>query len=237
MGVGRAVRLGVMTWLCLVAFAHAETVESRPRLAMVLEGSAGDFVERLRKQLDETRRFDWVERPALLQSLKGSRIDFDVPLSLKDCAKIAGVGKTDLLLVCRASPNTGSVSVRARLYDLRSGEFSRELSLLGEVSGQATLADQLALFVRQALPLRCLIKGLEEDTILLDLGESDGIKTDSRFTVYRHMTNIAPQRIGTLRVVGVTPFAARAEAEEVIKGFRLQVGDALIEQTASMLSR
>jgi hypothetical protein len=51
------------------------------------------------------------------------------------------------------------------------------------------------------------------------------------------MTNIAPQRIGTVRVVDVTPFAARAEAEEVMKGFRLEVGDALIEQTSSMLSR
>lgn len=215
--------------------AWADTVADKPRLAVLVDGSAA-FSKQLDSKLEEMRRFDL---PAPAASLKGQLAAAKITLAgeptVEQCLKAHDRTQMDMALVGSYSKGAGGPRILARLYDLRTGEFSRELSLVGDGPDTNALANQLAIFVRQSAPLRCGIKDMQDDVVVIDLGSMDGVTQGATFKVYRYPLNLAPVEIGTVRVTDVQPFAARGEVEDTAKGMSPQAGDVLVEQTSGLL--
>lgn len=217
--------------------AAADTVEARPRLAVSLTGTSASspFGKALTEQLTKSRRFELVERPTLKRQLQNRKITLSEAITVAQSRQAQSLAAADLVLDAAYQAKGGTVKVTTRLYDLRNGEFSRDLALLGNPGEVAGLAVALADFVRQSVPIRCLVKDVNEDQIILDLGETDGVKPGSFFRAYRHPRNMRPIEVGLLRVTAVKPFGAVAEVEESVKGYTVQRGDMVLEQTAGML--
>lgn len=217
--------------------ASADTVDDRPRLAIALTGTtAGSpFGKALTEQLNKSRRFELVDRPKLKSDLSKRKITLSDAITVAQSRSALSLVSTDLVLDANYQAKGGNVKVTTRLYDLRNGEFSRDLALLGSPGEVSGLATALADFVRQSVPIRCLVKAVNEDQIILDLGETDGVKPGSFFKAYRYPSNMRPVEVGLLRVTAVKPFGAVAEVEESVKGYTVQRGDMVMEQTAGML--
>jgi hypothetical protein len=75
-----------------------------------------------------------------------------------------------LLLDGKAATAGSSLRVTTRLYDFRTAEFTRDLSLIGDASTLDALAGQLAAYVRAFAPLKCLVRDMNDDQLVLDLG-------------------------------------------------------------------
>ena len=215
--------------------ALADTVAEKPRLTVLVDGANPNFLRTLTNKLVETRRFNMVDRPNLRSRLRGEQIELGAGITVQQSRRALAVGEADMVLEAEVKQNSGSLRIQTRLYDFRSGEFSRDLSLLGSSSDAETLADQLARFVRSSVPIRCLVKDMAEDQVILDLGAMDGVQVGSFYRVFRHPQNMKPVEIGLIRVSAVEPFAAVAEVEETAKGFTLQPGDMLRERTSGLL--
>lgn len=226
--------LSALSAVAVVSPVWADTVTEKPRLAIALAG-ANDFAKALKTQLEATHRFVIVDKPSLKAQLAKAKIVLDGELSVRDSLRARALTGADIVVDGALKRTNGEMQITTRLYDFRTGEFSRDLSLIGATGDTATLAGQLAGFVRHSAPIRCRIKDVNDDQIELDLGEMDGVKVNTVYRVYRHPLNVKPLEIGLVRVKSVQPFAALAEVEEVPKGITLQRGDALEEQTADLL--
>lgn len=229
--------VAAISTLTMVVPAAADTVDEKPRLAIVISGAPAAFTRALGAKLAATKRFMIVEgnaAQAARNSLRG--IQLSAAFTPADAAKARAQAKVELLLDGRWQSAGGTNGrVTTRLFDFRTGEFSRDLSLIGDTTGADVLAGQLASFVRHAAPLRCLVKDLEEDQLILDLGTADGVVEGTLFRVYRHPMNMKPRELGVVRITAVQPFAARAEVEEAPKGTTFERGDVLVEKTADYL--
>ncbi|MEB3330506.1 MAG: hypothetical protein VKQ33_14870 [Candidatus Sericytochromatia bacterium] len=223
----------LLATLLLALPAGADTVADKPRLGVAIANAPAPFVTSLGTKLNATRRFDVVDGVAARAKLKA--IPLNGALTLENARKARAAANLELLVDGRYEAVGGQVKVTVRLFDFRTGEFSRDLGLLGEAASVEALADQLVGFVRHADPLRCLVKDVDEDQIILDLGAADGVTPGSLFRVFRHPLNLKPRELGTVRVTAVQPFAARAEAEVVPPGTVFERGDVLVEQTAELL--
>ena len=214
--------------------AVADTVEDKPRLAVAINGAPATFTRALGAKLAATKRFQVVDGAIARGRLGG--VPLTAAFTPADAAKARRAANVELLLDGRWQGSGGqNVRIAVRLFDFRTGEFSRDLSLLGEAGAADALATQLTGFVRHAAPLRCLVKDLEEDQLIVDLGEADGITVGTLFRAYRHPANMRPRELGLVRVTEVTPFASRAEVEEAPKGTTFERGDVLVEKTADFL--
>ncbi|MEB3197300.1 MAG: hypothetical protein VKP62_08860 [Candidatus Sericytochromatia bacterium] len=221
----------LVSWLSGAALA--DTVADKPRLAVAIAGAPAPFLTSLGTKLTATRRFVVVDGPAAKAKLKGVPLNAD--LTLENARKARTAANIELLVDGKYENAGNQLRVTVRLFDFRTGEFSRDLGLLGEGSAAETLADQLVSFIRHADPLRCRVKDIDEDQIILDLGEVDGVRPGSLWRVFRFPGNVKPKELGTLRVTTVQPFAARAEAEQVAPGTVFERGDVLVEQTSGLL--
>ncbi len=211
---------------------RAETVAEKPRLTVSLAGSP-EFTAALKTSLAATKRFVIVDKPSLKNTLSAASISLSPAITVQQSRRARALAGTDLVLegTLKSGP---SVQVTTRLFDLRNGEFSRDLSLFGEAGSTKALAGQLATYVRRSVPLRCLIRTMAEDVAILDLGEADGVTVGSFFKVYRHPANTQPVEIGLLRVTQLEAFGARAEVEETKAGQTVGMGDTLVEQTSEL---
>lgn len=222
------------TLLLGVAPVVADTVDDKPRLAVAITGAPADFTRNLGAKLAATKRFQVVDGAAARRSLGG--LTLNAAFTPADAARARKAANVELLLDGRwAGGGAANVRVAVRLFDFRTGEFSRDLSLLGDAKSTDALAGQLAGFIRHAAPLRCLVKDLEEDQLIVDLGEADGVTVGTLFRAYRHPANMKPRELGLVRITDVTPFASRAEVEEAPKGTTFERGDVLVEKTADYL--
>lgn len=235
-----AFRIAAHTLLLTLAVGaspvSADTVDEKPRLAIAISGAPPAFLRALGAKLAATRRFQVVEGQAA-QTARGrlGGIPLNATFTPADAAKARRAASVELLLDGRYQAPAGQLRVTARLFDFRTGEFSRDLAMLGDASGADALAGQLAGFVRHAAPLRCRVKDLEEDQLIVDLGAADGVTEGTLFRVYRHPANMQPRELGLVRVTAVQPFASRAEVEEAPKGTTFERGDVLVEKTANYL--
>ena len=84
------------------------------------------------------------------------------------------------------------------------------------------------------MPLRCKVKALLEDRVVLDMGANNGMLKDSIYQVIRYEHNVVPVTIGTVRVTATAPFSASAEVEDAAKDLSIAPGDVAIEQTGGM---
>ena len=232
--MGLALALTLATWGQGV---RAETVADKPRLAVVLEGSAPGFAGQLQSRLQAMRRFMVVDKSAFRARFGAAGIAAGGHPTVAQSRSMRGASGADIVLAGSIKQDGRSIRVVCRLFDLRTGEFSRDLTLFGESSATAGLVTQLAGFVRQSAPLQCLVRDMSEDQVIIGLGETDGVTVGSTFQVLRHPANIAPFKVGVLKVVAVQPFAARAEMEETVKGMSVAAGDMLVERTADMLMK
>lgn len=215
--------------LAPVGPAIADTVDEKPRLGIAIAGAPDAFSRAVATRLAATRRFNVVaDGPGVRRRIT---VPLNGSLSLTSARKARTESGLELLVEGRWSRNAANV----RLYDFRNGEFSRDLSLIGEANGADALANQLVAFVRHSLPLRCHLKDMADDQLILDLGAADGVTVGSLYRVYRHPANLAPVEIGLVKVASVKAFASYAEAEETAKGFSFAPGDVLVEQTADLL--
>jgi hypothetical protein len=212
--------------------AQADTVADKPRLVVAVSGQA-TFVDALKTKLEGMRRFELLNRPNAKSALQQKKIALDGKLSVEKSKQALAIAGTDLMLDGKVENAAGGLRITSRLYDFRTGEITRDLSLIGDSGDVETLAGQLASFVRHNMPLKCEIKAINEDQIVLDLGSMDGVVQDSLFKVFRHRHNLKPREIGLVRVVKADPFAAAAEAESTAQGVVLEPGDILIEQTSA----
>ncbi|MEB3221581.1 MAG: hypothetical protein VKS61_05840 [Candidatus Sericytochromatia bacterium] len=213
--------------------ALADTVADKPRLAVAIANAPAPFLTSVGTKLNGTRRFDVVDGAAARAKLKA--IPLNGGFTLENARKARAAANVELLVDGKYEAVGGQVKVTVKLFDFRTGEFSRDLGLLGDAASAESLADQLVGFVRHADPLRCLVKDIDEDQIILDLGAADGITAGSLFRVFRHPLNMKPRELGTVRVTSVQPFASRAEAEVVPAGTVFERGDVLVEQTSGLL--
>ena len=213
--------------------AQAETVDDKPRLAVSIAQAPAKFASGLGARLAGMRRFTVVDGGSARGKLGG--IPLTPAITLAQARRARTAAGLELLLDGRYQASGGQVRVTARLFDFRTAEFSRDLSLVGDAASADTLAAQLAAFVRQAVPLRCRIKDLEEDVLILDLGEADGVTAGTVFRVIRHPLNMAPRELGTIRVTTVQPFACRAEVEDAPKGTVFERDAVAVEQTSNLL--
>jgi hypothetical protein len=213
--------------------ALADTVADKPRLAVAIANAPAPFLTSVGTKLNGTRRFDVVDGAAARAKLKA--IPLNGGFTLENARKARAAANVELLVDGKYETVGGQVKVTVKLFDFRTGEFSRDLGLLGDAASAESLADQLVGFVRHADPLRCLVKDIDEDQIILDLGAADGITSGSLFRVFRHPLNMKPRELGTVRVTSVQPFASRAEAEVVPAGTVFERGDVLVEQTSGLL--
>lgn len=224
--------------LLLVATAasagRAATVAAKPRIAISLAGG-GAFARALKKRLEDTHRFDVVTQGDIGELLAERHIKLDASISVQDSLRARAVTNVDMVLDGRAQDFGGNLRVTTRLFDLRTGEYSRDLALMGDDKDLATLAGQLANFVRQSVPLRCLVRAVNDDQIVMDLGAMDGVTAGSVFRILRDAQDVRPVYIGTLQVTSVQPFAAVGEQDDVVKGFTPQPGDTLVEETSGLL--
>jgi hypothetical protein len=209
----------------------AETPEERPRLAVLLKGTPAEFGKQLLKALELTRRFEMVDAPA---DLVNARSALQPGITVAQCRALRQKTKVDRVLICDLREATGDVRVNTRMIWLDNGEVSREMAMFGKSTAAKTLALQLATFVRRETPLRCLVRALAEDHVVLDLGETSGMIKGTTFQVIRYATNLKPLTIGTVRVTALEPFAARAEVEDAAKDQAVAPGDVAIEQTSEM---
>lgn len=212
--------------------ASAETVTDKPRLVVALSGGQPAFLDALKTKLEGTRRFDVISRPNVKAALQQKQIVLDGKLSVQKSQQALAVVGTDLVLDGKVEAAGGGLKVTSRLYDFRTGEITRDLSLMGDSGDADVLAAQLAAFVRHSMPIKCLIKAVNDDQIVLDLGAMDGVVQGSTFKVYRHPLNLKPREIGLIRVTKADPFASSAEVESTVQGITLEQGDTLVEQTA-----
>jgi hypothetical protein len=213
--------------------AAADTVTDKPRLGVAISNAPAPFLTSVGTKLNATRRFDVVDGAAARSKLKA--IPLNGALTLENARKARAAANVELLVDGKYETVGGQVKVTVRLFDFRTGEFSRDLGLLGDAASAEALADQLVGFVRHSDPLRCLVKDIDEDQVILDLGAADGVTPGSLFRVFRHPLNMKPRELGTVRVTTVQPFAARAEAEVVPPGTVFERGDVLVEQTSGLL--
>lgn len=198
----------------------------KPRLVVALAGNLGNFLTTLANKLDDTKRFQIVNRSQHANTLKA----LDGRLSVEKSRALHKAVDAELALVGTAEQTAGNVRITARLFDFRTGEFTRDLSLVGEMGDAEGLATQLTEFVRSSMPLRCQITALNEDVVVLSLGDRDGVTKDSYFKVFRHPLNVKPREIGLIRILQVNAFASSGELESTVKGETLQEGDILVEQ-------
>lgn len=236
--VGKMSLKRVLTTMFTLAALHAglasaDTVAEKPRLAVAIENAPAPLATALGTKLTATRRFRVVDGPAARAKLKA--VNLNAELTLENARKARTAANIDMLLDGKYEATGNQVRVTVRLFDFRTGDFSRDLGLLGEGNAAEALADQLVGFVRHADPLRCRVKDIDEDQIVLDLGEADGVRPGSVFRVFRHPSNVAPKEIATVRVTTVQPFASRAEIEQAPPGTTFQRGDVLLEQTYELL--
>lgn len=235
--------LAIAGWPAGVARAEADVLKSKPeagaidkpRLVVAISGQAA-FLDQLKAKLERTQRFQVLVKPAMKDTLKKAKITLDGKLSVEQSRQAMKVADTELVLDGKVEQASGGVKVTGRLFDFRTGEITRDLSLLGDSSDLELLAGQLTAFVRHSVPLRTAIKAITpDDEIVLDLGAVDGVVPGSFFTVLRYPRNLDPRVVGTIKVIKVDPFASTAEAEETAGGVTLAPGDVLVEQTSSYL--
>lgn len=210
----------------------ANTEEDKPRLAVLMRGTPREFLTQLTKALIATRRFEVIGTapPGLVSAWNKL-----VPgISLPTCRQLRKSTRVDRVLVCDLKETAGEVKVTTRLVWLDNGEVTRDLALFGKSTAAKTLALQLATFVRRATPIRCQIKSLADDHLVLDLGETSGMVKGTVFDVVRYANNLKPVEVGTVRVTALEPFISRAEVEEAAKDLTPQPGDVAIEQTSEM---
>jgi hypothetical protein len=208
-----------------------QTVSEKPRLAIVFDGQPRELNNQLARNLEATRRFAVVSAPASLvgaRSRLGPGITPAVSQSLRKSANV------DMVLRCDVRDAAGELKASMRLLDLRNGDVSRELAAFGRASTVGVLAKQLATFVRRAAPLRCYVRALNDDGIVLDLGSADGMAAGATFQVVRHPQNLKPLEVGLVRVTTIDAYTARAEVESTGRGLTVAPGDVAIEQTGEM---
>lgn len=228
--------LSILAALVLVSVpgpAAAETVDEKPRIAVAIANAPQPFLRALSIKLGATRRFQVIENGTTVRSKLG--VLLSPALTLQNAMKARRAGGVELLLDGKAAGTNGQLRVTTRLYDFRTAEFSRDLSLIGDTTTVDALAGQLAAYVRAFAPLKCLVRDMNEDQLVLDLGDADGVTVGTTFRAYRHNLNMKPLELGSVKVVAVTPFAATAEVEDAPKGTTFQRGDMLMEKTADLL--
>jgi hypothetical protein len=233
MNLYRVAVFSLAVWISGVAPGLAETVTEKPRLAVAIENAPAPLATALGTKLTATRRFRVVDGPAARAKLKG--VPLNAEMTLENARKARTAANVDMLVEGKYETTGNQVRLTVRVFDFRTGDFSRDLGLLGESNAAEALADQLVGFVRHVDPLRCRVKDIDEDQIVLDLGEADGVRPGSVFRVFRHPSNVAPKELGTVRVTTVQPFASRAEVEQAPPGTTFRRGDVLLEQTYELL--
>ncbi|HEY9724599.1 MAG TPA: hypothetical protein V6D47_21535 [Oscillatoriaceae cyanobacterium] len=214
--------------------ARAATVDAKPRIAISLAGGA-QFARAVQKHLLDTHRFDVVMQGDIGELLAERHIKLDDSISVQDSLRARAATNVDMVLDGRAKDMSGNLRITSRLFDLRTGEYSRDLALMGDDKDLDTLAGQLANFVRQSVPIRCLVRAVNDDQIVMDLGAMDGVTAGSVYRIYRDAHDVQPVYAGTIQVTSVQPFAAVGEQDDVVKGVTPQVGDALVEETSGLL--
>jgi hypothetical protein len=207
---------------------------TRPRLAIGLAGPS-NFMALLKTGLEGTRRFDVLNKPSVAATLRNQGIVLDGKLSVEKCRRAQKVADTDLVLDGKIESAGGNLRVTCRLYDFRTGEITRDLSLFGAGGDTQGLANTMAAFVRSSVPIRCAIRDMNDDQVVLDLGAMDGVVANTTYKVLRYPRNLKPREIGVVRVTKVDPFVAAGEVESSAQGVTLEPGDVLIEQTSSFM--
>ncbi|MDB5099106.1 MAG: hypothetical protein JWM80_3527 [Cyanobacteria bacterium RYN_339] len=208
-----------------------ETTAEKPRLAILFSGTPPEFTNRLGDALEATHRFSVVVAGTALDSAKPKLVP---GLMLPAALAIRNSTRIDMAVTCTSLATAGELRAKARLVDLRTGEVSRELAIFGQNSDVRTLAKTLALYIRQAAPLRCLVNHTSEDEILLDLGKNDGVQEESIFRVVRYPQNLIPVPVATVKVTKTDAFRTHAEVEESRPGFTIAPGDVAIEDTGDL---
>lgn len=209
-------------------------VIQRPRLLVTMAGTTA-FMGKLGVAIEGSSRFQVVTNARAKTVLKANNITVDGKLSVEKARKAMGLVGADLILDGEAKDVAGAFRVTCRLYDLRTGEITRDLSLLGQSSDIEGMSSQLAAFVRHSVPLKTVVKSLMEDQVVLDLGATDGVREGTMFKVMRYPRNLKPREVGVVKVVKADPFVSMAEVESTVPGVTLEEGDMLVEQTASFL--
>jgi hypothetical protein len=206
---------------------------TRPRLVVALNGKK-PLLDALKKELDGMRRFELVDSPNVKSTLKAKGITLDAKLSVEMAKKALAIANTDLILDGTIQ-ETGGLRIACRLYDLRTGEISRDLSLIGEANDVNGFAVQLASFVRFCVPIRCALQDLNDDQVIIGVGTMDGVREGAMFKVLRYPQNLKPREIGTVRITKADPFASTGEVESTVGGAKVEPGDMLVEQTSSYI--
>ena len=214
-----------------VPAGFAETSEERPRLVVMVTGTPREFERQLGLALDATHRFDMKAAPA---ALVAARAKLGPGISVGQARQLRAATSVDRVLMVDLRETAGELRVSTRMVWLDNGEVTRELALFGKSTNARTLAIQLATFVRRATPLRCQVRALVEDHVVLDLGASNGVREGAVFQIVRHASNLKPTLIGTVRVTATEPFAAKAEIEDAVKEFEIAPGDVAIEQSSEL---
>lgn len=225
----------VLASLASTPAAWAQSAEplqgARPRLAIAAEGVPDGFTQQLKEKLDATRRFE-VDLPSgLAGRLRAERLGDGRPLTPPQARRASTLAAADYLLLAQGRQTNGMLRVGARLLDLRTGEASRELATFGDTASAPTLASTLARYVRRSVPVRALVQDTNDEGVVLDRGDTDGVLPNSGYRAFRHPQNMAPVPVGRVRISRLEPFSAVAEVEESTRG-GLQAGDLLVEITA-----
>lgn len=209
-----------------------ETVDEKPRLAILLKGTPREFGNQLTRALAGTRRFDVMDKAPQAIANAWPKLVPGIPMA--QCRTLRNATHVDRVLLCDLHESGGELRVGTRLVWLDNGEVTRELALFGRSTAAKTLALQLATYVRRAMPLRCQVRSLADDHVVLDLGESSGMQKGSTFHVLRYTTNVTPVEIGTVRVTTLEPFSAKAEVEDAGKGLTVAPGDVAVEESSEL---
>lgn len=202
---------------------------TRPRLAIGLGGNP-TFTNALKKTLEDTHRFEVLNKPNVAATLRSQGIVLDSKLSVEKCRRALAISGADFVLDGKVDAN---MRVTCRLYDFRTGEISRDLSLFGNPGDVQGLVNTMSNYVRSNAPIRCAIRDMNEDQVVLELGAMDGVIPQSTYKVLRYPRNLQPREVGTVRVTKVDPFAASGEVEETKSGMKVEPGDVLVEQTGA----
>ena len=209
---------------------------TRPRLIVAI-ADKNNLVSALNNKLSQFRRFELVNKPNAKNVLKSKNITVDAKLSVQKSRQALALLGADLLLDGKVEGIGGDLRVVCRLYNFRTGEISRDLSLVASTQDVEGMAGQLAGFVRQSVPIQCVIRSMTDDQVILDMGAMDGVRNESMYKVYRYPQNLKPREVGQVRIIKADPFAAAGEVESTIGGLKVEPGDILVEDTgASMLS-
>lgn len=204
---------------------------TRPRLAIGLGGNP-NFTNALKKALEDTHRFEVLNKPNVTSTLRAQGIVLDSKLSVEKCRRALTVSGADFVLDGKVDAGSG-MRISCRLYDFRTGEISRDLSLFGNAGDLQGLVNTMSNYVRSNAPIRCAIKDMNDDQVVMEMGTMDGVIPQSTYKVLRYPRNLQPREVGVVRFTKVDAFAASGEVEETKSGMTVQPGDVLVEQTGS----